>query len=160
MDTTLLISYALQFSLIISSFAVFTLQAIWLGRQSVINVIVGLLLALILYQYIPFTDYLLNNLSLSQTFIQFSVFITLAIATTLLTRRIMPSAYHEGHFESFLRKLLLAFAGTIVVSIICFQVLSAESVLIQTSPLIISFLKEAFVFWWLLVVGGILWYAS
>jgi hypothetical protein len=161
MDASTIISVAIQFSLVIAVFTTLLIQSIWWGRQSLVNLIVGLLLAVLMYKYFPYFDTVPETLTTSsKIFLNLGIFGVISIATILFTKRVMPTAYQEGHFESFAKKILLAVAGTCLIAVIGFTIFAAQEILISTSPQLLTAIKESFVFWWLLAIGVIVWYAS
>ena len=134
--------------------------AIFVGRQAIMNLIVGLYLALLIS--IEFPSYgtifgsLSNDHAIAAAKLGFFAFIT--VLTTILCYRIMPSEFREKRFESMPKKAILALAATILVMTFSFNVLPVTEFLTPGTPIQSLFAPEAYYFWWLLVPLVVLYF--
>jgi hypothetical protein len=153
MDWGLILNFVYETAYFLGVFGLFLVFAIFKGRQSLMNVIVGLYLALLIS--IEFPNYekifggLTNPESVATAKLAFFFFIT--IFTTALCYRIMPSEFREERFESLNKKFLLATAASILIMTFSFQVLPITEFLAPGTPLQSLFAPEVYFFWWLLV---------
>lgn len=134
-------------------FGVLFLFTLTQGRQAMINVLAGLYLALLLSIHFPYYNALL---SLSEDArivagLKILIFLTFTIFAVWLFYRIMPSAFLEGKFESFGKKIILALGGTILVMVFSFSVLPVTEFLNPGTPLQSIFAPSEYFFWWLLL---------
>ncbi len=153
MDLGHLLNFIYEFAYFLGVFALFSVFAFFQGRQAIMNVIVGLYFALLISIEFPNYDWLLGSVHTSQSIalakLAFFAFITLL--TTALTYRIMPGEFRESRFESWVPKLLLSLAATVVVMNFSFHVLPVTEFLTPGTPLQSLFGPEVYFFWWLLV---------
>lgn len=143
---------------VILIFAAFLSLAIFKGRQTVTNLILGLYFALLLSLQFPYYDELLSDISNSRDQAIFSIIIFIgftALATWLFTR-ILPREYSEKKFEGFGRKFALALGGTILVMIYSYHALPVTDLISPGGPMTSLFGSAEYFFWWLLVPIGIL----
>ena len=153
MDFSDLLHFAYECIYFLVVFGFFVLFAIVQGRQAIINVICGLYIALLLSIHFPYYDRVLS-LSSDQTMVaglKVALFIVFTIFGVWLFYRTMPSAFLEGKFESFGKKLLFAFAATILVMVFSFSILPVTTFLNPGTPLQSIFEPHEFFFWWLLL---------
>lgn len=159
MDIGQVLDFVYEFAYFFGVFGLFTVFAVFKGRQATINVIVGLYFALLISLVFPNYEQLFSTLEDSKTIaiarLAFFAFITLF--TTALFWRIMPSEFREERFESLGKKLLLALSATILVMTFSFQVLPVSEFLTPGTPLQSLFGPEPYFFWWLLVPMVILY---
>lgn len=159
MDLADLLNFLYQFAYFLGVFGLFLVFSIFRGRQSLMNVIIGLYLALLISIQFPNYDQLFSSLTTSTSLaiarLVFFAFITLF--TTALCYRIMPREFREGRFESLWKKLLLSLGATILIMIFSFQILPVSEFLTTGTPLQNLFAPELFFFWWLLVPMVILY---
>ena len=159
MDWGTVFDYIYELAYFLGVFTLFLTFTIFKGRQAVINVIVGLYLALLIAIEFPNYELLFQGLESSQSIaaakLAFFAFITLL--TTALCWRIMPDEFQEERFEGFGKKLLLALGATILVMIFSFHVLPVTEFLTPGTPLQSLFAPETYFFWWLLVPLAILY---
>jgi hypothetical protein len=153
MDTTYLLSLLQELVYLFCVFGFFLMWAIIRGRQSLINIIFGLYLALLISLEFPYYDTFLPNGASEHTIavgkmVLFAIFTTIA---TILVARVMPDAYREKKFESFLKKLLLALAGTILIMVYSFHVLPVTEFVTPGTPIASLFAPKEWFFWWLLL---------
>lgn len=153
MDTATILVFLSESAYLLIVFFVFMFIALLKGRQTLINIICGLYLALLITLQFPYYDVLLK--SISQTSVVAAIkLIFFGIATflsTLLFRRVMPDEYREGKFESFGKKIMLASGATILVMIFSFNVLPVTEFLTPGTPIQSLFAAEQFYFWWLML---------
>ena len=153
MDTAYIFSILQELVFILVVFGFFLGWAIVRGRQSVINIIFGLYLALLISLEFPYYDTFLPNgasehsLAVGKLVI-FAIFTTI---TTILVARVMPSPFKEKKFESFFKKLLLALGGTILIMVYSFHVLPVTEFVTPGTPIASLFAPEQWFFWWLLL---------
>lgn len=126
---------------------------IFRGRQALINIICGLYFALLISIHFPFYDKLLGGIGQAsvQAGIKLVFFIALTYLFTKLFKRLMPSEYQEGKFESFHKKILLAAGATILVLAFSFNVLPVGEFLSTETPIQMLFSTDGLFFWWLII---------
>lgn len=153
MDWGYVVTFLYEFAYFIGVFIVFLLYSIFKGRQAIINVIVGLYLALLISIQFPNYEYILGGLDSTQSVAaaRLAFFAVVTLLTTALCFRIMPDEFREKKFESFGKKLLLTISATILVMTFSFTVLPVTEFLIPGTPLQTLFAPEVYFFWWLLV---------
>lgn len=149
MDTGSVIAALQEFAFVLIAFLGFLFYAVFLGRQAVINLILGLYLALLISLVFPYTDSMAGEGGNAYRLILLFAFFTLI--GTLLMRRLMPDEYKEKKFESFHKKIMLALGGTIVVLIFSFNVLPVSEIVSINTPFESLFASKEYFFWWLLV---------
>lgn len=134
-------------------FSLFVCFAIFKGRQAIMNIIIGLYLALLISIEFPNYDYIFGGLdgSHSVAWAKLVFFAIITILTTMLCFRIMPDEFRENRFESMGRKLILALGATTLVMVFSFHVLPVTEFLTPGTPLQSLFAPEAYFFWWLLL---------
>jgi hypothetical protein len=153
MDTSYIFSILQELFYLLIVFSFFFGWAIFRGRQSLINIIFGLYLALLISLEFPYYDTFLPNgvsehsLAIGKLLI-FFIFTTLA---TILVARVMPDEFREKKFESFFKKLLLASGATILIMIYSFHVLPVTELLTPGTPIQSLFAPSEYFFWWLLL---------
>ncbi len=151
MDFSNLLKFIYEFAYFLSVFGLFLAFAIFKGRQAVMNIIVGLYLALLISIEFPNYEQLFGGMvgqEMALAKLAFFAFITLF--TTALCYRIMPDEFREDKFESFGKKLLLAIGATILVMTFSFHVLPVTEFLTPGTPLQSLFGPKLYFFWWLL----------
>ncbi len=153
MDTAYLLSLFQELLYLFCVFGFFIVWAIVRGRQSLINIIFGLYLALLISLEFPYYDTFLPNNASEHSLavgkmVLFAIFTTIA---TILVARVMPDAYREKKFESFFKKILLALAGTILIMAYSFHVLPVTEFVTPGTPIASLFAPKEWFFWWLLL---------
>jgi len=153
MDTTALIHFLSESTYLLVVIVIFLGIAIFKGRQALINIICGLYFALLISVYFPYYERLIGGITQAtvQAGIKLLFFIALTFIFTKLFKRLMPSEYHEGKFESFHKKILLAAGASILVMAFSFNVLPVGEFLTTNTPIQILFSSEGLFFWWLLL---------
>ncbi len=159
MDTESLISLLKESVYLLSVLGVFLFIALYKGKQTVTNVILGLYLALIISVEFPFYDKIIQTSGAgAESIIKLIVFALFAFISTWLFARILPREYDEGAFEGFFSKFLLACAGTILVMIFSYHVLPVTEFITPGSPINYLFGSEQSFFWWLMAPIAILFF--
>jgi hypothetical protein len=153
MDSLTILHFLTESAYLIIVFTVFLTMAIIRGRQTVINHIAGLYLAVLITSQFPYYDALLSSLSKASMIAvaKLVIFILVTIACTKLFKRIMPEEYREGRFESFGKKIMLSLGATILVMIFSFNVLPVTELLTPGTPIQSLFAPEQYYFWWLIL---------
>ena len=153
MDTAYLLSLLQELVFFFVVFGVFLGWGVARGRQAVINVIFGLYFALLISLEFPYYETFLpaggsaHTLAIGKMVI-FGIFTAVA---TILVARVMPSPFREKKFESFLKKLLLALGGTILIMVYSFHVLPITEFVTPGTPIASLFAPKEWFFWWLLL---------
>ncbi|MFT7644420.1 MAG: hypothetical protein ACI9BF_000063 [Candidatus Paceibacteria bacterium] len=153
MDWGYILNFLYEIAYLLGVFGFFLFFSIFKGRQAIINVTVGLYLALLISIEFPGYDVIFRSIestaSLAAAKLTFFALITLL--TTILCYRIMPDEFREENFESLGKKLLLAAGASILVMTFSFNVLPVTEFLTPGTPLQLIFAPETYYFWWLLV---------
>ena len=153
MDTMYVLSIFQGLVYLIAVFGFFLVWVLVRGRQSIINIIFGLYLALLISLEFPYYDKFLPNGVSGHTVaigkvVIFAIFTTVA---TILVARVMPDAYREKRFETFFKKILLALAATILIMIYSFHVLPVTEFVTPGTSIASLFAPKEWFFWWLLL---------
>jgi hypothetical protein len=153
MDLGYVLTFLYEFAYFIAVFFLFFLFSLLQGRQAVMNVIIGLYFALLIFLTFPNFDFIFSGLQSAQAIAagQLGFFAVATLLTTALCFRIMPEEFKEKRFESLGRKLLLSFGATALVMVFSFDVLPVTEFLVPGTPIQSLFAPEAYYFWWLLV---------
>jgi len=153
MDWGFILDFMFEISYLLAVFLLFMVWATLRGRQAMINVIIGLYLALLILVEFPYTSYLTENLGggLAQSMGKLVLFAVFTILMTWLCYRIMPDEFREKKFESYFKKFILAGSASILVMAFSFHVLPVTDFLTPGTPLQIAFAPEGLFFWWLLL---------
>lgn len=153
MDWGYIVTFLYEFAYFIGVFIVFFLFSLFKGRQAIMNVILGLYLALLIAIQFPNYEYILGGLESNQSVAaaRLAFFLVVALLTTALCFRIMPDEFREKRFESIGKKLILTVSATILVMTFSFNVLPVTEFLVPGTPLQTLFAPEVYFFWWLLV---------
>jgi hypothetical protein len=153
MDTANLIHFLSQSAYFLAVSLFFVALAMFKGRQALINIICGLYFALLISIHFPFYEKLLGGIGQAsvQAGIKLIFFIALTYLFTKLFKRLMPSEYQEGKFESFHKKILLAAGATILVLAFSFNVLPVGEFLSTETPIQMLFSTDGLFFWWLML---------
>lgn len=160
MDTGSLISVVHESLFVIVVFGGFLMYALIRGRQGLINIIMGLYLALLISLKFPYFDAILGNADSlkSKAILMIVVFVVFSFLATWLFSRLMPREYDERMFESFGKKLMFAAAGTILVMAYSYHALPLTELVNPGSPVQYLFGSELSFFWWLLTPLVILFF--
>lgn len=153
MEFSDLLRYAYECLYFFVVFGVFALAAVVMGRQAIINIIVGLYLALLISMNFPYYDTVLSFTSGVRmlSILKLGIFFAFTVLAVWLFYRIMPSEFRETKFESFGKKILLAFSATILVMIFSFNVLPVTEFLSPGTPIQSLFAPQEYFFGWLMI---------
>jgi len=153
MDTSAIISLTHESLFAIVVFLLFLVFTIVRGRQSLINLIMGLYLALLVSVEFPYYDRLFGESSTvgNKSILMIAVFAMFTFAATFLFHRLMPKEYDEKAFESFHKKLILALLATALVMTYSYHVLPVTDLVDPGSPVQKLFAPEQNFFWWLIL---------
>lgn len=153
MDTTTIIHFLSESTYLLVVIFIFLGIAIFKGRQTIINITCGLYFALLISVYFPYYDRLIGGIAQAavQAGIKLTFFLALTFIFTKLFKRLMPSEYQEGKFESFHKKILLAAGASILVLAFSFNVLPVGEFLTTETPIQMLFSNEGLFFWWLTI---------
>ncbi|MEY3784416.1 MAG: hypothetical protein RLZZ230_738 [Candidatus Parcubacteria bacterium] len=153
MDFSNIINYIYEFAYFIGVFGIFFIFSIFKGRQAVMNIIIGLYLALLISIEFPNYEMLFGGIesSKSEAILRLGFFIFISLFTTALCWRIMPDEFREEKFESIVKKIFLALGATVLVMTFSFHVLPITEFLTPGTPIQSLFAPDLYFFWWLLV---------
>lgn len=153
MSWTEIVSYVNGATLLFAVFALFLFFSIFKGRQTIINITIGLYLALLISIEFPNKDILLGKFDGGTSLIlaKIASFTFISLFTTFLCYRIMPSEFREEKFESIFKKIFLSIGATILTITIIFQFLASNELINSTSSLASTFSSSEIYFWWLLL---------
>lgn len=151
MDTTAIIHFLSESTYLLVVIVLFLGLALFKGRQAIINIICGLYFALLISIHFPYYDKLLGGIEhvTVEAGIKLLFFAALTFIFTKLFKRLMPSEYQEGKFESFHKKILLAAGASILVLAFSFNVLPVGELLTTNTPIQMLFSSDSLFFWWL-----------
>ncbi len=152
MDTGVLVAFFQESIFMVVTFIGFLLYTIAVGRQSVINLIMGLYFALLISIEFPYYGMVFSESTSKQVEAvgMLIIFIIFTIISTILFSRLMPREWLEGKFEAFWKKILLALAGTVLVMAFSYHALPVTEIITPGSPIQYLFGSESSFFWWLL----------
>lgn len=152
MDWAYILNFIYEIAYFLAVFGFFLAFSIFKGRQAIMNVIIGLYLALLISIEFPAYDRIFSGLesSESQASAKLLFFLFITALTTTLCYRIMPDEFRENRFESLWRKGLLSLGATILIMTFSFNVLPVTEFLQPGTPLQSLFAPESYFFWWLL----------
>jgi len=157
METSLIISFLQESIYLIIVFGIFFAIALLKGKQTLINVTLGLYFALLLSFEFPYFDQLLGLSSpKTQSLIMLLSFVGFTIFSTLLFNHLMPREFAEKSFEGFGKKMLFASGATILVMVFSFHVLPITEFLSPGTPIQFLFAPKDYFFWWLITPMTIL----
>lgn len=153
MDFHFVLSLLSELTYILIVGGVFCTYAVFSGRQAIINVIISLYLALLLYLQFPYQTLVQNYFTapLWQSIAQLGLFFVFFVFCFVMTKRVMPSEFREKRFESFTKKIILGCAATVLVMIFSFHVLPITELLHPGTPIQSLFAPDILYFWWLLL---------
>ena len=159
MDWGYILNFLYEIAYLLGVFGFFLFFAIFKGRQAIMNIIVGLYLALLISIEFPSYSVVFSGIesTASLAAAKLTFFALIALLTTMLCYRIMPDEFREEKFESLGKKILLAAGASILVMTFSFNVLPVTEFLTPGTPLQLIFAPENYFFWWLLVPMVILY---
>jgi hydrogenase-4 membrane subunit HyfE len=152
MDTNIILSTLKELAYLLGVLGFFIVYTTVLGRQALINLMVGLYVALLISLEFPYYETFLAQANSVQMVAagKLIIFTIFTILATLLMSRLMPGAFREKKFESFLKKILLSIGATILIMVYSFQVLPVTEFLTPGTPIQSLFAPTQYFFWWLL----------
>ncbi|MFT5036874.1 MAG: hypothetical protein ACI9VM_000439, partial [Candidatus Azotimanducaceae bacterium] len=142
-------------------FSVFLSYVMVRSTQSIVNLTLGLYLALLISLQFPFYDVLLKGAegnAKTESLLMIIVFAVFIILSTLLFARLMPTDSSEPPFENFSRKIIYAIGATILVMAYSYHALPITEVITPGSPIAYLFESAQSFFWWLLAPLVILFF--
>ncbi len=137
MELETVLKFAYDFAFFLSLFAVALAWCLFIGRQSLINVLVGSFVALIFFLQFPFQDRLLQvaDSTLIKSLLTVVLYILFVLICTYIIRKVMPLEFYEGKFENMGKKVFLASSITLLYSVLCFSILPVLSIVAIETPL-------------------------
>jgi hypothetical protein len=153
MDTANLLHTLSQSAYFLAVVLFFLGLGVFKGRQALINVTCGLYFALLVSIHFPYHDKITSGIQSTtiEAAIKLAFFISLTFVFTKLFKRLMPSEYQEGKFESLHKKILLAAGASILVLAFSFNILPVGELLTTETPIQMLFSTDHLFFWWLLL---------
>lgn len=153
MDFDPILSFVQGWVLLLASFTLALTYSIVRGRQSLINLMMGLYFGLFLHRIFLFTDTLIEQAGSdkSKAMMSVGVFLALSVLSTIFFTRLMPSEYLEGKFESMGKKIMLALAAMILVMTLMIHYLPVGEIFNTGTPLPESLQTEKLAFLWLVL---------
>lgn len=134
-------------------FASFLGYVMFKGRQNLVNLMMGMYLALLLYKQFPYFEILTPEAGGDKTIaiVHLVVFGAFTVLATWLFSRLMPREYLEGAFETMGRKILLAVIATILFFGLATYFIPLNEVINTGAPLPEFLLSDNYHFLWLTV---------
>ena len=153
MDWAFIIDLLIEIGYLLLIFGIMLGYSIFKGRQAIMNLILGLYIALLISIEFPYYDFIFSGLESDQGIaaMKLGFFGVATILSTILFFRISPDEFRENKFESLGKKILLAGAATILIMIFSFQVLPVTEFLTPGTPIQSLFAPEQYFFWWLIL---------
>ena len=154
MDTATLVSFLHESLFLILVFCAFMMFAMIRGRQSLINLILGLYVALLITLEFPYFESFLSGEvgdQSSDSIIMIIIFAVFTLLSTMLFGRLMPIDPDETAFEGFGKKALFAIMASVLVMAYSYHVLPVTDLITPGSPIHTLFASEAHFFWWMLL---------
>lgn len=151
MNTTTIITLFHESLFLIIVFAIFLVIALMKGKYAVVNVILGLYLALLVALKFPYFSVFLGTESKSSdAVVMVVIFALFTTIGTILFRRLIPGDDFETAFHHFGKKLLLATMATVLVMAYSYHALPVTDLITPGSPIQALFAPEDRFFWWLI----------
>lgn len=153
MELDTVVEFLRAWGLLLGSFGVALAFSMFKGRQNLINVMMGLYLALLLHQLFPFTNTAIEQVNgeRGQAMVSVGVFLALAFLGTWLFIRLMPREFLEGPFETMGKKLLLSIAFMILFLTLSWNYLPVGDIINTGTPLPTALQTEKLAFLWLVL---------
>jgi len=154
METASLFSFLHESIFFILVFGVFLSFAMVRSTQSIINLILGLYLALLISIEFPYYDIFLSGGAAdarTESIIMIVIFAVFTFLSTLLFSRLMIGGSDEPAFDQFTKKIIFALAATILVMVYSYHVLPVTELIQPGTPIQYLFAPEQNFFWWLLI---------
>ncbi len=151
MDTGAILGLLQESLFMIVVFGLFLGLALFKGKYVIVNIILGLYLALLVTLKFPYFGYFLGTESKStDAVVMIVIFALFTIAGTILFRRLIPGDDFETAFHHFGKKLLLATMATVLVMAYSYHALPVTDLITPGSPIHALFAPEQNFFWWLI----------
>lgn len=151
MDTSTIISVVRESLFMIVVFGAFLGLAMLKGRYLLVNIILGLYLALLISLKFPYFNFFLNNQNKgSDAVVMIVLFAAFTIVGALMFRRHIPGDDFETAFHAFGKKLLLAAMATVLVMAYSYHALPVTDLITPGSPIQSLFAPQDRFFWWLI----------
>lgn len=154
MDTATFFSFLQESLFFILVFGAFLGFAMVRGTQALVNVILGLYLALLISIEFPYYSIILGGAEgdpQTQSVLMIVVFAIFTLLSTLLFSRLMITDSAEPAFENFSNKLLFAIGATILIMVYSYHVLPVTELIHPGTPIQYLFEPTQNFFWWLLI---------
>lgn len=154
METAALLSFLQESLFFILVFGVFLCYAMVRSTQSLVNLILGLYLALLISVEFPYYDIILSGAegdAKLQSILMICVFAIFTLLATLMFSRLMIGGSDEPAFENFTNKILFAIGATILIMVYSYHVLPVTELIQPGTPIQSLFAPEQNFFWWLLI---------
>ncbi len=147
MELATILRFASEFALVLITFGVLLTWTIFVGRQSLINMLVGSFLGLLFSLLVP--TFTLPSISASIQIV--IVFLIGSVVSTMIIRKVMPLEFLDSRFGQLPRKILLAGTGTCYVLGIMFVVLPLDPLISTYAPVEGIFNNQALLPGWILL---------
>jgi hypothetical protein len=153
MDVGMIIGLIQESLFMILVFVGFLLFSMFRGVQAIVNLILGLYLALLISLKFPYYTYVLSETrdAASDAAIMILIFATFTILATILFGRIMTTDFEEAAFQSFSKKVIFSILATILVMAYSYHALPVTDIITPGSPIQTLFEPASHFFWWLMV---------
>lgn len=152
MDLTTVFHFVTEFAYILIIFGISLVWAIFVGRQSLINIICGVYVSALLLTNFSIFNTLVNDLEkpLVIAGTKIAIFIIMTIVIGKLFKKLMPREFAENKFEGFGKKLMLALAATVLFTAVSLTLLPVTDLITPNTFLLETFADPKLFFWWLL----------
>ncbi|MEZ4195535.1 MAG: hypothetical protein R3B53_04070 [Candidatus Paceibacterota bacterium] len=109
MDFTVIFHYVTEFAYVLIIFGTLLIWAIWVGRQSLINIVCSVYVTTLLFSHFNLFEALVSDLGkpLIISGAKIGTFIVISVLITKIFKKIMPREYAENKFESLGKKYYL-----------------------------------------------------
>lgn len=150
MDTAVFFDFIKEIAYLLIVYGVFLVLAMAKGKQSLINIIMGLYLGLLLSLQFPYYDSISGGAG-TESITKLVIFGVFVLISTWLFNRLMPREFDEKAFEGFGMKFLFAGAATVLVMAFSYNVLPVTEFITPGSPIHSLFAPSEYFFWWLIL---------
>jgi hypothetical protein len=138
----------------IIAFSAFLAYAMVRGKQSLINLILGLYIALLISLKFPYYDFILGGTRADGTMdsvIMIALFAVFTLGATFMFSRLIPRDFEDHPFRGLHKKILFAALASVLVMAFTYHALPVTDLITPGSPIQALFGPESNFFWWLLV---------
>ncbi len=151
MDTSAVVDFIKEIAFLLIVFGGFFAVAIFKGKQTLINLTLGLYLGLLLSLQFPYYQSLTSSTGPEgESVLKMCIFGLFTLFSTILFSRLMPREFSEKAFEGFMLKFLFALGATVLVMTFSYNVLPVTEFITPGSPIQTLFAPADYFFWWLL----------